>query len=74
MLSSYIVKNPSHVCDSYNELRSPNFYISIAMILMHLVQMLIPRVRFFRDNISLCVSFLVMMDVVVGFMVLSVGT
>ena len=44
------------------------------MILHHLLQPLVQRIPFFKDNITICVAFLVVMDIVFGFMVLAIGT
>jgi hypothetical protein len=70
----YVVKNPGHVCDSYGNISSPNFYISIAMIFMHILQVILINVPFFKENNVLCVAFFIVMDVVFGFVVLTVGT
>lgn len=73
VLHDYIVENPGHPCDSYDKTASPNFYISIALILMHLLQPIVLRVQFFKENISLCVAFLIVIEAVFGFMILAVG-
>jgi len=72
--NSYVVGNPGHVCDSYSEISSPNFYISIAMVFMHLLQLLVIGVKFFKENPVFCVAFLIVMDVVFGFIILTVGS